>query len=398
MESHFFTDKSVKWYTKQISALLKSENLVIMNLTTIVPLIFEPHGTLTSTSTVIGTRNSRKRSRDFIYYDEPNYGGAGTPPLIRKTPTRSRTTRSRATRSRATRSKATRSRATTRRQIINTPPRQSRIARIQNEIQYNIDRIIKTLAISTCKGGIGRNYGQFSVRKGITSPNSFDIVIIAHTDIKYKNTINTRLQDIYGMMVVQKGECIKYPQIYAINLICANKPNISKYLLGLYICTIKKTPELPQFGLLEVGGNYTNVAAYCAYQKFGFYHDESLIDDCFPDNARDNLPMIVDIDMFSFDDIFQIIKGKINLPKDDLCYITGNVQNKIAIYQKIKYVLENQPNYSYLRSFYDENKLHIDNMYKELGILPDYMVRGKVEPIYILQYMDTYLMQLYLSV
>jgi hypothetical protein len=298
MKSHFFTDKIVSWYTKQMSSLLKPNDLVIMNLTSIIPYVFEPHGTLTSTSTLIGTRKSLKRSRDFIYEDEPDYptdyGGANTPPLSGKT---------KATRRTKTKTKPTR-RTRTRRQLrftINTPPRETRIREIQNETERNIEMIINTLARTTCKGGIHPDYGRNSVRRGITVTNDYDIVIIAHSSIKQKQNIQDKLQDIYGMMVVQKGECIKYPQIYAINLICANKPNISKFLLGLYMCTIKKTPELPPYGLLEVGGNYTNVSAYCAYQKFGFNHEEYLIDNCFPDDARGNLPMVVDIDMFSLD-------------------------------------------------------------------------------------------------
>lgn len=395
MKSHFFTDKIVNWYVKKMSSLLKPNDLVIMNLTSIIPHVFEPYGTLTSTSTLIGTRKSLKRSRDFIYEDEPDYpkeyGGANTPPLSRITSTKP--TRRRSTRTRTRR-------PTRRRQLrftINTPPRETRIREIQNETERNIEIIINTLARSSCKGEIHPDYGRNSVRRGITVTNAYDIVIIADSSIKQKQNIQDKLQDIYGMMVVQKGECIKYPQIYAINLICANKPNISKFLLGLYMCTIKKTPNLPPYGLLEVGGNYTNVSAYCAYQKFGFNHEEQLIDNCFPDDARGNLPMVVDIDMFSLDDIFKIIKDEINLPKDDLCYIRGNLQEKIATYQKIKYVLENQPNYSYLRNFYDENKLYIDNMYREIGIVPDYMVRSKIEPNYILQYMDNYITQLYLT-
>jgi len=67
MKSHFFTDKIVNWYVKKMSSLLKPNDLVIMNLTSIIPHVFEPYGTLTSTYTLIGTRKSLKRSRDFIY-------------------------------------------------------------------------------------------------------------------------------------------------------------------------------------------------------------------------------------------------------------------------------------------------------------------------------------------
>ena len=250
----------------------------------------------------------------------------------------------------------------------------------------------------TCKGKINNDYGIESVRKGVNQPEIYDIVVIANRSIANKRNITDKLTDIYGMMVVQKGECIQFPEIYAINLICANREGISKFLLGLYLYTIKKTPKISQWGILELAGKYTNIAGYCAYQKFGFQHDPDLVNNCFPDNATNNLPMIVDIDMFTTNDIISIVTDKIKIPKDELCTIKNKeLQKKIATYQNIEYVLSNQTDYSFLHDFFKKKKKYIDQMYTELGVEPDYFVRSKFEPTNVINKIKNYITDLYRS-
>lgn len=413
--SHFFTDKHIKDYTKEIRKLLNQDDLVIMNLTSIIAHIIEPAGTLAQTSTLIGTRRTLKRKADFDY----NYGGVGTPTLP-SSPNRNRITKTTAKKTRRTtpilksRSKSrSRSRSRSKNSSASasvsrprTPIRSIKISELIDLKQTNILTFIKQLAVLTCKDEIGSYYGEESVTNGISidinNDNVYDIVIIANYKLKQTTSMNDKLQYIYGMIVVQKGECIKYPKIYAINLICANKRNISKYLLGLYLYVIKKNKNtIPQWGLLELGGNYTNLSGYCAYQKFGFTHDPNLINNCFHDDEKGNLPMSVDVDRFSIDDIFKIIKDEISLPKDELCNINIKdnrkrlLQYKIALYQKIRYVLENQNDSNYIYKRYRKN---IELMYNELGIQPDYIVGGDFVPGYVLQYIDNYITQLYYSV
>jgi len=169
-------------------------------------------------------------------------------------------------------------------------------------------------------------------------------------------------------------------------------------LMGLYVYTIKKTPKMSQWGILEVAGNYTNISAFCLYHKFGFQHESYLIDDCFPGNSIGNLPMILDISELTIKDIIDIVTNKLKLPKHDICNIKDNVlQNKIALYTKIKYVLENQKDYSKLREFFIDYKEEIDNMYKDMNLKSNYFIRSKYEPNPVLDIIDEYITYLYLQ-
>lgn len=400
--SHFFTDKLLKSYSNQIH--LKNKGIVIMNLTSIIYHIINPYGSLASTSTVIGTRNKRRRESDYIY------GAARTPPL--KQPNKKRSTIKRKKIKTITKSRIPNplfSRTTPINTIqnpintiqslrMNTLSRERRINELISEKEKNIQEFIQILARHTCRSEIGERYGIHAVREGFNLNENYDIIVIANPEIKKKERFQDKINEIYGMMVVQKGECRKLPEIYAINLICANRKDISKYLLGFYLYVIKKQPNIHKpFGILELAGKYTNISGYCAYQKFGFNHNSQLIEDCFMDANKDNLPMIVDLDMFSTQDIIDIVTDKITLKKDELCYMSSDkkLQNKIAIYQNIQYTLNNLNDYVSIYKFCKNNEHYIHEMYRELGIYPDYMVRSKIEPNYILNHIDAYIDDLY---
>ena len=419
MLSHFFTNTIMKSYTNKINDLLKPNDLVILNLTNIYYFLIETQGNIASTSTRIGTRNTKKRNNDYVYADtdidyyDPNdkykgKGGIGTP-LIQdlistpnsilsfNKPHQSPKSQNK-TKSQRRSTKRTKTRRQRIRFTVNTPPRETRIREIKNKQIFNLNELIHKLALTTCKGGIDYYYGKNAVKHGVYSSDIYDIAIIANSDIKREKSITNKLQDIYGMIVVQKGECIQYSDSYAINLICANKKDISKYLMGLFLFTIKKSKHISPFGLLETAGGYTNVEALCLYEKFGFKHNSHLIDNCFPSDIGHNLPMIVNMNDLSVEDIFAIIRDKTKLQKDAVCYVRGNIQDKIATYKKILYFFEQNPDYSYIYDFYNDYKQDIDDMYKELGITPDYRVRGLVDKNKIIQVVKPYIETLYLSV
>ena len=382
----FLTNQVIKKYSEIIRTDLDQNNLIIFNLNSILSKIVEPYGPSTANSTVIGSRNSKKRKNDdFIYY-----GGVGTP--IR-TATKKINTKKTVTKKGIYRPQT---KANFR---LNTPPRETRKRKIEDEKTTNMAYIINLLTKLSCKGKINPKYGISATRKALLDPSTYDIVVIANKNIENKSTIRGKLDDIYGMMVIQKGECVKYPELYAINLICANRNNISKYLLGLYLYTIKINPKYFQWGILELADKYTNTEGLCSYSKFGFYHDEGLIEDCFPDKAKGNLPMMVDLDMFSSaNDIIDIVTDKVKLRKHELCNVKDKIlQNKIAKYLNIAYVLKYQNDYSHIYDLYTEYKNDIKNMYNELKIPPDYMERGIFQPQKVLNYIDGYIEQLYLQ-
>lgn len=380
----FLTNNVIKKYSEMIRTDLDQNNLIIFNLNSILSKIVEPYGPSITNSTVIGSRNSKKRKNDdFIYY-----GGVGTP--------KSRTKK-------AVTKKGNYRPQTKANFRLNTPPRETRKRKIEYEKTTNMTYIINALTELTCKGKISPEYGISATRKALLDPSSYDIVVIANKNIETKSTIRGKMDDIYGMMVIQKGECVKYPELYAINLICVNRNNISKYLLGLYLYTIKINPKYFQWGILELASKYINTEGLCSYSKFGFYHDEVLIEDCFPDKAKGNLPMMVDLHMFSsVNDIIDIVTGRVALRKHELCNIKDKkLQQKIARYLNLayglKYLDDEIKDYSYIYNLYTEYKNDIKYMYNALKIQPDYIESGKFKPQKVLKHIDGYIEQLYLQ-
>jgi hypothetical protein len=155
----------------------------------------------------------------------------------------------------------------------------------------------ENMAMSVC-GGIGEEYGQLSTKLSMSKPN-FDILIAAKSDYKTIEISNSarmmedKIDKILGFIIVEKGECPKYPTAYAINLICT-RPGTMKgsILMGAYLYMIKEHRYISQVGLLELASGYSNIAGICAYNKFGFDKDTNLYKGgCFQDTK--NLPMSV---------------------------------------------------------------------------------------------------------
>jgi hypothetical protein len=216
----------------------------------------------------------------------------------------------------------------------------------------NMRAFINFLSKNICSD-IGSNYAISAVRRAIdltTNEKEFDILvastkIIENVSLKMKN----RLSGIVAFIIVELGECKKYPSGYSINLICTDiKPRIppivkgiGSVLMGAFLYTILSHPEninpsdpirfpagngflkvsskqlsdgsmiencffnteeelipLEQVAVLELASAYTNTGGLCMYEKFGFTYDQTMFTDdtngikCFDD--RNNLPMIID--------------------------------------------------------------------------------------------------------
>jgi len=129
---------------------------------------------------------------------------------------------------------------------------------------------------------------------------------------------------ISAFLIVQKGECVNYPDVWTVQLICGTPGNAdARLLLGLY-CYALKVLDYPM-GLLELSGAYENKAGYCLYTKFGFQEPiaESLShigwEDC-PIFSEDNLPMILDVRAMNTDNIFAVVHGQPSMyPPAALC-------------------------------------------------------------------------------
>jgi len=127
----------------------------------------------------------------------------------------------------------------------------------------------------------------------INQDNIFDFAFISQISMD-KITSTNFANAITDFIFVEKGECIQYPNIYSINLVCSSAGN-GKLLLALYIYAIIKHYDeghKEHQGILELANAYINLPGLCLYSKFGFKFDNSLFgENCFSD--RYNLPMII---------------------------------------------------------------------------------------------------------
>ena len=138
----------------------------------------------------------------------------------------------------------------------------------------------------------------------------------------------TKLSKLIGFIIVERNECRKFSNAYALNLVCSKEGSIGSILVGLYLFSIfshplkidkniliKKIeipdglniisiptfygedkqiyeyygPQILHMGLLELSGGYNNISALCLYTKFGFIEDKLLYgtdSNCFKSNEN----------------------------------------------------------------------------------------------------------------
>jgi hypothetical protein len=170
------------------------------------------------------------------------------------------------------------------------------------------------------------------------------------TDENNKNLYD-KFDSILGFMVVQKGECLMIPGAYSVNLICAKEgapKGIGALLMGLYLETILKRPDITQIALLELAGGYLRLAALCLYAKFGFMPDPSMLNkNCF--TSAGNMPMILYLGnpKITREGILRIASGVDNRGfKPSLCLMTPKNQFVLSslyeYYRLFNYVMENK--------------------------------------------------------
>ena len=140
------------------------------------------------------------------------------------------------------------------------------------------------------------------------------------TDILFIKKLNDEVVgDIIGFIMVEKGECAKYPNTVSVRLICTNT-NVSGFgsiLIAMFLCSIIKYHT--DLGIncdaaLELASSYTNVEGLCLYGKFGFEYVPDLVHGCYPEygskptksQAYSNLPMYVDLTYKTIEDIVAI--------------------------------------------------------------------------------------------
>jgi hypothetical protein len=287
----------------------------------------------------------------------------------------------------------------------------SRIAekssKYSTESNENMQKFLKILGSKICSK-IGGTYAKSAVEKAIDltkNEEKFDI-LIASTRVMEDVTLTMeqRLQGVVAFIIVELGECHKYPSAYSINLICANDAAITgtgSVLMAAFLYTILSHPDntkptgkirfpkgdsflkvtsktlsngskiekctfgsveplvpVQQIAVLELASAYNNAGGLCMYEKFGFTYDQTMFSDvakgieCF--NDRDNLPML--IDFYTKPGYAQLDKNgqkqKIvdiligsdkGYPKSKICGVRGDYQRLLGMIKSIKLYIDNEP-------------------------------------------------------
>jgi hypothetical protein len=172
--------------------------------------------------------------------------------------------------------------------------------------------------------GIFQQYKLHTFNDIWSNPNS-DCLII------------TRNNTILGFIIIQV--CSNRPTINTVQLICinprvekANTINIGAYLIGSYLY-ITKISTYEQVGVLEVAKNFRNIVAFCFYNKIGFN-----INFNYSECMHGLLPMAMELNTYSIDDIFNIITNKIRIKKHEICqYKNKAIQNEIISLNELIY-------------------------------------------------------------
>ena len=229
--------------------------------------------------------------------------------------------------------------------IVNLEQILLKMDEIDNDSDENKISLLQELLPKLVCKNMGEAYTIETVERG-TNPKQYPNYDICFLINKQTNNINEMIK---GFLVVQRGECAKYPNVYCLKLICALEQG--HLLVGCYLYTIINHPILPsefnkiklypinstqetpieKIGLLEMSASYENISALCLYTKFGFQEDKSLrgyYSNCF--REENNLPMIIDLSSILENKIIKIVnKEDEGYKKHIICQITDKKLQKI---------------------------------------------------------------------
>jgi hypothetical protein len=143
------------------------------------------------------------------------------------------------------------------------------------------------------------------------------------------SSVQQKLQFVQGFLVSELGECLSFPNVYSVSIVCTGKVAAMKVvrrtlknvvgadtstkgsiLVGAFLYCVKGgEPKTNEMALLELAGSYKNIAGYLAYTKVGFDPDYVLIQHkCYELNEF-MLPMTANLNPITQSDIIGYITG-----------------------------------------------------------------------------------------
>lgn len=288
------------------------------------------------------------------------------------------------------------------------------------ETQENMKIFINLLSKRICSD-IGGEYAKRAVEKAIDlikNEKKFDILVASTKVLENLNLgIEQRIAEISAFIIVELGECEKYPGAYSINLICTDLqkaiPGTGSILMGAFLYTILSHPAntnikrplvfpqgnsflkvtskrllngniienavfstneplipVQQVAVLELANSYLNPGGLCMYEKFGFTYDQTMFSNdtlgikCFDDTF--NLPMQINFktkpgyaELSNVEKKEKILNITANLdrgfPKSKICSLRGDKQKLLGNLKSIKLYIYNEP-----RGTVDDFSIHTE--------------------------------------
>jgi hypothetical protein len=280
-------------------------------------------------------------------------------------------------------------------------------SRYTKKSKENMKQFIEILSKNICSS-IEEEYVIAAVKRAIDlvkNEKNFDILIASTRVIEDVSLpIERRLEGVVAFVIVELGECKKYPSAYSINLICTdlNKAisGTGSILMGAFLYTIlshpnntnpntpakfpdgksflkvtsKRLPDgrvvenctfgsdedlipVQQIAVLELALAYNNPGGLCMYEKFGFTYDQTMYSDnakgitCFDD--RDNLPMLIDFttkpgysELNNEERKDKVVKITVGInkgfSKSKICSVSGEDQRLLGMLKSIKLYIDNE--------------------------------------------------------
>lgn len=205
---------------------------------------------------------------------------------------------------------------------------------------------LKYAITKSCDHQIGSQYINDAYEQLRLGNPLFDAVVCTNKPLT--QILSAHLdQHTLGIIIVEKGECRTYPDIYSINLICAQYKK-GTILIGAYLYAIAQNPRvIHKAGILELAHGYLNAPGLCLYSKFGFQNKPELTSaECFADPS--NLPMISELSQFGQTSdqqcthIIDIVTGNSKgFSKPFLCaYTDKQIQQVVGAFMNLRFLID----------------------------------------------------------
>ena len=117
--------------------------------------------------------------------------------------------------------------------------------------------------------------------------------------------VKFKLEQVYGVIIVRKGECVSNPILYTIVKCCCIRKDLVPILLGAFLFVIKTEPSFA----FKCGIAYETNELSNYYSNFGFRQNKNL--ECL-DNS--DVPLSIDLELIKPEEIIEKATGYENIP------------------------------------------------------------------------------------